>query len=245
MCTVSWLHDAGGYQLLCNRDEQRARANALGPTAMERDGVGLLAPVDGQDGGSWLSVNQFGLTLCLLNGANLSGQNRRAQPRGCRSRGLLLLELSSAESATDSCKRASRLDLCCYAPFTLVALEAGQAAVVFEWDGQEKAVLLNGEPCMPLVSSSYDAEGVRWRRRAEFERHVGEGGTIDAASLQAFHASHAGGAGAYSPCMHRQDAQTVSFSRVKVGETRAEFLYLPGAPCQGQPGETRILALVR
>ena len=31
MCTVSWIHDKDGYQLLCNRDEKLTRKPALEP----------------------------------------------------------------------------------------------------------------------------------------------------------------------------------------------------------------------
>ena len=31
MCTVSWVHEEDGYQLLCNRDEKRTRTQALSP----------------------------------------------------------------------------------------------------------------------------------------------------------------------------------------------------------------------
>lgn len=67
MCTVSWLHKAKGYVLLCNRDERHTRKPALGPRISERNGISFIAPVDGDHGGSWIGVNQFGLTLCLLN----------------------------------------------------------------------------------------------------------------------------------------------------------------------------------
>jgi hypothetical protein len=34
MCTVSWIHEADGYQLLCNRDENHTRYRAV--TVRER-----------------------------------------------------------------------------------------------------------------------------------------------------------------------------------------------------------------
>jgi hypothetical protein len=35
--------------------------------------------------------------------------------------------------------------------------------------------------------------------------------------------------------MHRDDAQSVSFSWVKVGKRGIDFLYSPDAPCQRTP----------
>ena len=40
MCTVSWVHQPGGYHLVCNRDEKRTRPTALTPRLLERAGPG-------------------------------------------------------------------------------------------------------------------------------------------------------------------------------------------------------------
>ena len=52
MCTVSWLHTPNGYQLLCNRDERHTRKPGLGPMIRNPAGVRVIAPVDGDLGGS-------------------------------------------------------------------------------------------------------------------------------------------------------------------------------------------------
>src|SRR5581483_2262018 len=96
MCTVSWLHTTEGYELFCNRDEQRARAAAWPPRVRERRGVRFIAPIDGASGGAWLGVNQFGLTLCLLNRYDVPPSEPRAE---YLSRGWLLLELLDCQSA--------------------------------------------------------------------------------------------------------------------------------------------------
>jgi hypothetical protein len=245
MCTVSWIRDADGYQLLCNRDEKRTRMRAAAPALIEHKGVKLITPVDQPHGGSWLSVNEFGLTLCLLNGANLSGAAAPTASHDYRSRGLLLLELAPQEAALNACERAWHMDLSRYAPFTLAALEPGLPTMLFEWNGAERLVLLNGEPYMPLVSSSFDAAGVQTRRRALFSRHIAASPRPTAAQLFSFHSSHGACAGAYSPCMHRPDAETVSFSWVKVAARQAEFFYAPGAPCHWSPGQTHTLPLTQ
>src|ERR1041384_8245608 len=69
VCTVSWVHQPGGYHLLCNRDEKRTRGAAFAPQVLERGGVRYIAPIDSECGGTWLSANEFGLSVCLLNGA--------------------------------------------------------------------------------------------------------------------------------------------------------------------------------
>jgi hypothetical protein len=49
--------------------------------------------------------------------------------------------------------------------------------------------------------------------------------------LMDFHTSHAPIPSAYSPCMHRDNADTVSFSRVTVADGVIEFAYFPKSPC--------------
>src|SRR6516165_698509 len=95
MCTVSWVHQRGGYHLLCNRDEKLTRGTAFAPALIERGGVRFIAPIDADFGGTWLAVNEFGISLCLLNG-DAGTAPSGATPR--RSRGLLLRELAWASS---------------------------------------------------------------------------------------------------------------------------------------------------
>src|SRR3954471_23954622 len=93
MCTVSWIHDNGGYQLFCNRDEKLSRSPALPPKIRQREGVRYVAPADGDFGGAWIGTNQFGISICLLNGTPCGIETRSG---GMRSRGLLLPELLAA-----------------------------------------------------------------------------------------------------------------------------------------------------
>ncbi len=233
MCTASWLHEDGGFQLLFNRDEKRTRRPAEGPRIEARDGVRAIAPADGDHGGAWISVNERGVALCLLNGWHGTG--------GTRSRGLLLRELSGARTADEAIERLASSGLSRYAAFTIVALQPGRKAAVAEWDGASINVADGADTTVPLTSSSFDAAGARVKRRAEFERITGGGMWIDATRLLRFHESHAAGPGAYSPCMHRVDAETVSFSWVKVSPREVSFFYTPGAPCQAVPGQTIVI----
>jgi hypothetical protein len=237
MCTVSWLHDGDGYELLCNRDEKLSRAPALPPQIRERHGVRYVAPMDGNFGGAWIGTNEFGVSICLLNGAGGAA--------GRRSRGLLIPELLTGSSNMEVAGRISESDLSPYAAFTLAILEPGQYTMVVEWDGQEKAIVPYGEPYMPLVSSSFDPQGVQTRRREEFTRRLDTAGKLDSSVLFAFHESHGRRADAYSPCMHRPDARTVSFSWVRVTDSTVKFFYTPEAPCQWTPGQSVALELAR
>jgi hypothetical protein len=235
MCTVSWIHQPNGYQLFCNRDEKLTRKAAGPPAVLSRDGIRFVSPVDGDAGGTWIATNEFGLSLCLLNG-------RPSHP-GSRSRGLLLLDLVSATDTDEILQRASDLDFGCYAPFSLAVLKPGRYAALIRWNGISKTFLRRAEHYMPLISSSFDPDGVEAKRRAEFHRLRKREGRFHAGLLCLFHAAHGDAPNAYSPCMHREDAETVSFTWVRVGEDRAEWLYKPSAPCKYASSRTVTLAL--
>jgi len=227
MCTVSWVHEAHGYQLLCNRDEKKTRKQALTPQVFVRDGVRFVAPCDGDFGGTWIASNERGMTLCLLNGV---AKGRRFG--GGQSRGLLIPELIASRSLREMSERVWRLNVACYAPFVLVGLEPESPATLIEWDGVETLIVPNGEPYMPVTSSSFDSDAVRQRRRAEFEKLRMEAGQVDVEMLRRFHSSHELCGDAYATCMHREDAETVSFSWVQVSDQSVEFRYWGNAPCR-------------
>ncbi len=247
MCTVTWSHDEDGYHLLCNRDEKRTRGVGSAPVQEVIDGVSVIAPRDADFGGSWIAVNEYGVTVTLLNGANLSGSELRRPVRAIESRGQLLLRLASARSVREVCERSARMEFEGYAPFTIAAVEPCEPAAIVEWNGEECAIVLDADRYLPLSSSSYDAEGVRDWRRKELDR-IAKGGRLNHELLWAFHESHRGesgaGANAYSPCMHRDDAQTVSFSWITVTPDNVRFFYAPGAPCEARAGELTCLGRV-
>ena len=236
MCTVSWVHQPDGYHLLCNRDEKRTRGPAFAPRVVMLGGVRYIAPVDSDGGGTWLSANEFGLTLCLLNGSTgLRASGAR------RSRGLLVRELAWAPSAEECALWIRQLDLGPYASFSLVILEPRRSATLAQWDGLALTIDPAGDRHMPLTSSSYDAEGVRRSRLNEFARRLPAARSVNPASLYWFHSSHGKAPDAYSTCMHRPDAETVSFSWVIVSRDSIRFLYSPVAPCQSKPSEQQVL----
>lgn len=239
MCTVTWLQEDGGYQVFCNRDENSSRAPALEPRVVRHEGVRFVAPLDGDFGGTWIGANEFGVTVCLLNGPAITS-GRNLEPR--KSRGILVTGLLNAAGVAEVRQRIARLDLSPFAPFTLAAFEPGQPASITAWDGEEAMILTNGEPCLPLTSSSVDPGGVQSARREDLCRRIRDAGTRDARMFEAFHKSHGSGPSAYSTCMHRPGAETVSFSRLRVTKEGVRLFYMPASPCKGSSGRMVTLA---
>lgn len=233
MCTVSWAATAEGYELFCNRDERRTRRAAHAPAERTSRGVRFIAPTDAEAGGTWLAANEYGLTLCLLN----RYPEGEAPAGEFKSRGLLLPGLMGLRDPFEVMRAVTRGGLSQFQPFTLLALAPGAPPNAACWTGRRLLVCEEGaDSLMPLTSSSFNgAEVVRARR--ELFRRMTEGPTnCPAETLTRFHHSHEPEPGPLSVCMHRPDASTVSFSRVKVNSGSVEFYYQPGPPCAGDKG---------
>jgi hypothetical protein len=150
-------------------------------------------------------------------------------------------ELIWAESVAECRLWLNHLDLLPFAPFTVLFVEPNRPAIVAEWDGRKTIVHHSGDSYMPLTSSSCSPENARTTRLKELVRHATDAGQIDATVLQRFHSSHGEEASANSPCMHRADAETVSFSWVTVTDDEIRFIYVAGPPCLGGKREQHAL----
>jgi uncharacterized protein with NRDE domain len=229
MCTVTWLREADGYVLFCNRDERHTRRPALGPRASVLRGVSFIAPADGDHGGSWIGVNEFGLTLCLLN---RYGDPEPATDQPLISRGLLLTELLDCHDDRELIERLAEFQLNRFRAFTLLVLSRGADAVLTHWTGREFEINTNAEALVPLTSTSLNEPGIAATRRAQYEQLKLAKPKLSIAELQQFHRSHFPERGPYSVCMHREGAATVSLSIVNVRKEQITFSYAPGPPCR-------------
>jgi hypothetical protein len=237
MCTVSWIHDDSGYELFCNRDERRTRLGARDPRVYAAGDVRYIAPIDGNFGGTWIAVNQAGLTACLLNGPSDGAAQRHT------SRGAIVQSIIGSRSMREALQAAGDLDLEWFAPFTLALIQPGGSSCLFEWTGNGRKVLNDAERRLPLTSSSYEPETVIRVRRDVFQRIIEQSGGVSPDALRRFHRSHQPERCAHSVCMHRHDAETVSYTRIRVNLGRVKMFYRPSAPCT--PAKPLILQLCR
>ena len=242
MCTATWITRSDGYELFFNRDELRVRQPALPPRVESRGGVAYLAPTDADAGGTWLAVNERGLTLGLLNGA----PPRSPLSGPYTSRGELVRSLADAgdweEVAARLEKGGSAPSLASFRPFTLLVLDPSGPIRRATWDG-ERLSLDADEPAQPLASSSLDHSGAAQARRELWRERFADRAAGSPETHLAFRASHLPEKGTYSPCMHRPDAVTVSSCHVTVTADRVRLTYLAGPPCgegaraRGRAGE--------
>jgi hypothetical protein len=227
MCTVSWLREPAGYQVFFNRDERRTRAPGLPPALGERSGVRWLAPLDGDQLGTWIGVNQHGLSLGLLNRYEESPLLGSGGP--WVSRGRLVASLLDVTDLETLGQRLRDQALDRYQPFSLTVFAPGAPAGILAWDGAELRREQVSTSGLVLTSSGYDqAEAARVR--AEIFAASAAAGPWTGERLEELHHSHRPERGPFSICMHRDDAATVSFTRLVVTERAVEIGYVPGPP---------------
>lgn len=227
MCTVSWFTTPTGYELFFNRDEQRSRSEAMLPQTFQENNVHYIMPIDPAGGGSWISLNNYGISLCLLNYYQGS-----MSPKNALSRGLLIKKLASCENIKSIHDTLSSIELAHFSSFTLLIFHTTQLDEKdniqgFRWDGE----LFNTiNPRSPMSSSSVDADNVIKHRLSIYKELTSSG--INRHTLHKFHQYHHPKLSHLSPCMHRQDAQTVSFTHIIVDNKNNTLRYFSGPPCQ-------------
>jgi len=247
MCTVAFLPTSGGgYLLGHNRDESRKRSRARPPRRARRDGRAFVAPRDPDGGGTWIGINESGLTLCILNG---SDANPARLPDRPRSRGLVawdLLHLRSARAAGEHLEHFRDL-LGEVRAFQLVVAEPGRRGSApsvhrFTWNGAELRSSHSPGPAL-FVSSGYDQKGAERARCEQWRNFLADHRAPGARELTAWLAGHLPRKSELSVCMHREAARSVSRSVVVAGEETICLHYHDGPPCDaGAPTFTRTLA---
>ena len=216
MCTLTWraAAETGGYDLFFNRDERHTRAAERAPAGRRTEtGVRYAAPEDGDRGGTWLMVNEHGVTVALLN-----YYPRGVVEAGEESRGRLPLVCAGCARIDDVVRAMRAVELGKYAPFHLVAVDEGGASVWLKWDGR---AMHEAEAPEFLTSSSFEPERVqaaRAGRWAAWTERTAEG-------LAEFQRQHDPEAGAESVLMRRPDACTRSVCAVRVREGVRELSY--------------------
>ncbi|EEY99357.1 hypothetical protein VOA_001706 [Vibrio sp. RC586] len=227
MCSVTWYLSDTGYQVFFNRDEQKSRALALPPALYELQGASVLMPLDPQGHGSWIAVNEFGLSICLLN--NYQGKVPSGQ---LISRGLLLKSLAGLATVEQVTLAFEAMNLSHFAPLTLLAFDPLLTkqhgdVLAYAWDGEQFAY---GATSSPLFSSGVALAEVQRYRTQIYQQMMADGVTPE--KLLAFHCHQHPQFSHLSVAMQREDAHTVSFTHIKVSSGHQVMSYISGRPTQ-------------
>ncbi len=234
MCTLTWHANADGLRVFFNRDEQCTRAHAHPPTRHTLRGVKVIAPVDGQSGGSWIAANEHGLVVALLNFYDTE-RTRPASSHPRNSRGELVMMLADCRDRTAFYERASSAGVTAYPPFILFAIDGVGEGWEMRWDGQSTALRPLADVPLPVTTSSFETVGVTRARHAMFDRLRDRHGGITPAMLTEFHHSRGAQGGPYSVTMTRPDAMTVSFTTVTLTRDNVSMIYAPRLRDGGDP----------
>jgi hypothetical protein len=244
MCTVTWYHQDCGYHLFFNRDEQRDRAVARAPRIHQQEGPAFVAPIDAEAGGTWLAASAGGLTVCLLN-LTLGEPNDQPASLPFHSRGMLVLEAMRVGAVRDLPSVIQGQTLSKFRPFVLIGIEPGQPAATFRWDGSSLEATADPRDHAMVSTSSRKPKEVAAGRAQRFEQFRNAHPQDGPEAYRRFHADHSPEAGPFSICMHREDAETVSFSHVTVDRDATYFRYLAHSPCRANAGDEIVLHVPR
>jgi len=237
MCTVSLVPNARGFFLAMNRDESTTRPAAIPPRVFELNDTRLIYPRE-PSGGTWISVNDSGVCLALVNWHLIE----RTPPGEPITRGEVVRNLATANSFSQIEEGLQRLPLSQMRPFRLIAV-SNQERRVAEYRSDLNHVLTkyNGWTHRHWFSSGFD-EVMAGRLRGRVCREAwNENGAGSLDWLRDLHASHVPEYGPFSICMHQPVAQTVSYTEVALMDRQVTVRYKPGPVCSlGNLQETNL-----
>ncbi len=238
---MTWFVNDDGYELFFNRDERITRSRALAPTLQQHSdlngGLSYISPTDSEAGGTWIAVNEYGVTVCLLNHYQFQ---QIETYKNWTSRGEIVRQFSSLVDLAEAESLFKAMNLDDYRAFRMFVIEPAGNNRLLVWDGHAARVERN--VASPKSSSSVDAKHVKARRKQLFY-DLGLENSTSAKEFIAYHSSHHPERSKESVCMHRADAKTVSLSHVKVGAYDIEFRYADGSPCEATLSEPVMLDL--
>lgn len=236
MCTftLAWqTFEDAPLVVAANRDEQFDRPTV--PPARRDWEADVLAPMDERAGGTWLGYNEYGVLVALTNrwtDADLTAE---------RSRGLLVRDVLSSETAEDAIRHVEReLDERSYGGFNLVAADA-TAAILVEWGGLRRVrnfepgvhVVVNvgadGDFTIPAHRSEYGEQQASNAEKVRTALQPDPGETsrewLDrAAGVISDHE--------YGVCVHGGGFGTRSSSLIRTTDERTTWRFADGPPCE-------------
>ncbi len=230
MCTMTWFVNEDGYDLFFNRDERLTRSRALLPSIQSHESpqgdLFYISPTDADAGGTWIASNEFGITVCLLNHYQFE---QIETYKNWISRGEIVRRFSNITELGQAELMFNTMELDDYRAFRMFIIEPSGSNRLMVWDGHSGRIERNAT--MPKSSSSVDAKHVKALRKQLFVDSNLEGSKSADAYIE-YHSSHLPSRSKDSVCMHRDDAQTVSLSHVRVSATEVAFRYADGSPCE-------------
>ena len=228
MCTLTVVTSNDTYLMAMNRDEKVTRSAGLFPEIHEFDGIRAIYPNDG-DGGTWFATNEYGITFALLNWNDIATCGIGAKTQ---SRGRVIPALIDSRSLSDLHAVFDVSNFKGMMPFRLVGAFPWQQEIwEWRWDSKQLGFQVHMWESRHWFSSSLSddrAERLRGTTCRDAQ-HESDAGSVP--WLRRLHASHGGGSGPFSLCVHREDVKTLSYSEIMVTPRHVQMGHFRGSPC--------------
>jgi hypothetical protein len=242
MCTLTIVTGNDEYIMAMNRDEKIVRGAGLPPEIYEVDGTRAVYPSD-RNGGTWVATNEYGVALALLNWNDIATHSRDAKRR---SRGHVIPALIDSRSLSDMHDVFSVSNFAGMMPFRLVGIFPSDHEMwEWRWDSAQLECLVHEWESRHWFSSSLSDERAESSRGAACRtaRHEPDAGSVR--WLRRLQASHAGGPGPFSLCVHREDVKTLSYTEVVLSSESVRMCHFLGSPCTMNPADTTEIEIDR
>jgi hypothetical protein len=227
MCTITFIPNDCDYLLAMNRDDLLTRASTL-PLVRASFASQAAAYPQETGGGTWIGVNQHGITVALLNWA--------VPPRGPKekSRGTVIPQMLASVGVEHARIVYDEIDLDGIYPFRLIGIfPVDRSIIEWRWDGEaRREQSLEWGARQWFSSGAGDDEAARIRS-AVSRTHWHDEGVGSREWLRRLHASHEPEQGVFSICAHRDVGGTLSYTEIEVAAQHVALSYSPVAPCKG------------
>lgn len=230
MCTVTFFPGTkDGYILSMNRDELKTRAPGLPPEARTNGNVRYICPVDGNEKGTWIGVNEYHVALCLVNW--FQAYDPETDQNNYRTRGEIIPGLLSNRTLAGCENELTSLQLNHYRPFRLLGFQDDPFRVLqWKWNGSLLEKIEEAPQANIWTSSGFDWEHVHQSRRKIFKKFhkMHPHPTVD--QVRELHASTEPKKGIYSIAMWHDLAQSVSNTIIDATGDTPVMHYIDGYP---------------
>ena len=232
MCTLTYYPiNNNSYILASNRDELKTRAPALLPKEFTTDNIHYICPIDGEKGGTWIAVNEFGLSLCLLNWFQAYDKNTDYKNEFFHSRGEIIFNLISSNTLKECQQRLNSTPLEVYPPFRLFGFQKNPLLIKqWNWNGHQLVHQTEKIELQLWISAGREFDKVLKYRKKTFNLFISgnEGVTLD--GIKALHSSEYPEKGPYAIAMTHELATTVSTTIIDTRHNAPIMHYLNGFP---------------
>jgi len=215
MCTVSYVFANGKTIITSNRDEKVARPNAVEPKSYLVNNKNIIFPKDQKAGGTWYAITEQATVVVLLNGA---AEKHEVKPSYRKSRGLIVLDIVSADSPIEAWKSVYLTDI---EPFTLVLFQ-DRKLYQLRWNEREKQTIeLDPTHTYIWSSSTLYPQDVRDKRAVWFDTFIDTKPAVNEKEMFNFHRYAEGDNKEHGLVINRNDVlKTLSITQTVIDKNK-------------------------